>query len=261
MPEAARRSLEKRLGDFLGFQDDSLSDVLDHLLSIEGSDDLLDYLSQLLGDDQSDDIKLFVEDIGKFQRGEEIDILVDETITEDVTGTASTSPASLSAEGSQQGSNMLSADILSTKRKSSTEKETSQTSSKNHDQPASASPAVPAESKTEKTNHEVSIGPQREKAKASPPIKENSHPSPIKRGPPPRGKASRNCGCFGTLHKPLTNCLYCGRISCEMEGYDFCPFCGFLVEEVKPLTGEASRYVVMSLLLCGCACVLLVCVT
>ena len=50
---------------------------------------------------------------------------------------------------------------------------------------------------------------------------------------PKRGKASKVCGCFGTRHKPLTNCLYCGRISCVVEGYGFCPFCGYMVEEIK----------------------------
>lgn len=105
---------------------------------------------------------------------------------------------------------------------------------------------------------------------------------------PKRGKASVVCGCFGTQHKVLANCLWyvhdlrtygggldtnvsdseiyilpylltslthththllfawipgligivfvysphnsCGRISCQREGYDFCPFCGILVE-------------------------------
>jgi hypothetical protein len=47
--------------------------------------------------------------------------------------------------------------------------------------------------------------------------------------PPPKGVASRVCGCYGTIHKPLTNCLHCGRISCSDEGYDYCGFCGFLV--------------------------------
>lgn len=56
-----------------------------------------------------------------------------------------------------------------------------------------------------------------------------------KAAPPPKGQAKFDCGCFGTLHKALTNCLYCGRISCEREGYGFCPFCGYLVEEVKPM--------------------------
>lgn len=28
--------------------------------------------------------------------------------------------------------------------------------------------------------------------------------------------------------------LSCGRISCSKEGYDYCPFCGYMVDEVKP---------------------------
>ena len=47
---------------------------------------------------------------------------------------------------------------------------------------------------------------------------------------PENGEATKICGCFGSRHKPLTNCLNCGRISCELEGYDFCHFCGFLIE-------------------------------
>jgi len=47
---------------------------------------------------------------------------------------------------------------------------------------------------------------------------------------PTSGKAKLVCGCFGTKHKPLTNCLYCGRISCELEGYHYCPFCTYMVE-------------------------------
>jgi hypothetical protein len=57
----------------------------------------------------------------------------------------------------------------------------------------------------------------------------------------PIGKASVVCGCFGTIHKPLTNCLYCGRISCEREGYDFCPFCGLLVEMLRV---SKSKYII-----------------
>jgi hypothetical protein len=51
--------------------------------------------------------------------------------------------------------------------------------------------------------------------------------------PPSRGKATIVCGCFGAKHKALTNCLYCGRISCVAEGYDFCAFCGYCIEEIK----------------------------
>lgn len=56
---------------------------------------------------------------------------------------------------------------------------------------------------------------------------------PIRKSQPKKGKASRVCGCYGTFHKPLTNCLYCGRISCVEEGYDYCPFCGYMVEDVR----------------------------
>ena len=68
--------------------------------------------------------------------------------------------------------------------------------------------------------------------------------SKSKAAPPPKGKAKYDCGCFGTLHRALTNCLYCGRITCEKEGYGFCPFCGYLVEEVVPPSG-GDQYVTM----------------
>ena len=43
------------------------------------------------------------------------------------------------------------------------------------------------------------------------------------------------CNCFGTAHKALTNCLTCGRIVCEQEGYGPCPFCG------SPVTKEGTE--------------------
>jgi len=72
-----------------------------------------------------------------------------------------------------------------------------------------------------------------------PPMPQEVEPKPA---PPPKGKAKFDCGCFGTLHGALTNCLYCGRIACEREGYGFCPFCGYLVEEVKS-SGGGDPYV------------------
>ena len=56
---------------------------------------------------------------------------------------------------------------------------------------------------------------------------------PVQKTRPTRGKATLVCGCFGAIHASLTNCLLCGRISCTKEGYGFCAFCGFMVEEVK----------------------------
>lgn len=71
--------------------------------------------------------------------------------------------------------------------------------------------------------------------KTPPPLPPPSEPQrPVVKIRPTKGqRKTAVCGCFGTKHEPLTNCLFCGRISCVVEGYDFCPFCSFLLEEVK----------------------------
>merc|ERR1712183_285221 len=66
----SRVKLEQWLTDCLGF-DDGVSDVLDYLLEIESSEDLSDYLAQLLGINDNEILK-FVDDLGRFQRGEEL---------------------------------------------------------------------------------------------------------------------------------------------------------------------------------------------
>jgi len=65
------------------------------------------------------------------------------------------------------------------------------------------------------------------------PVKPEPEPKPTR---PAKGKAKTVCGCYGTVHKPLTNCLHCGRISCKKEGYDYCPFCSNLIEKVNAVT-------------------------
>ena len=57
---------------------------------------------------------------------------------------------------------------------------------------------------------------------------------------PIKGKANKICGCYGNKHKPLTNCLHCGRISCEAEGFDFCPFCHNLIEDFRKEKADTS---------------------
>jgi hypothetical protein len=37
------------------------------------------------------------------------------------------------------------------------------------------------------------------------------------------------CGCFGTEHAVVNNCMQCGRVVCAREGERPCPFCGELV--------------------------------
>lgn len=37
---------------------------------------------------------------------------------------------------------------------------------------------------------------------------------------------SFECGCFGTNHPAINNCMNCGRIICQAEGERPCPYCG-----------------------------------
>ena len=256
---AGRKTLEKRLGDFLGF-DDGVEDVLDHLLSIDSSSDLLDYLEQLLGS-RDDAVKAFVEDVGKFQQGLPIETLdfggSENPSNEGAPQKPSQKPASenksksSSATSTKQNTKNANA-INATKQQPATKGHTAASDKSvaaKKDQPAAATATAAATAKTSSNKN------QNQKANANAKKKEQPVSSSKKEtelnvekeqpkkthGPPPKGKAKRNCGCFGTLHKPLTNCLYCGRIACQEEGYDFCPFCGYLVEEVKPPEGESDR--------------------
>jgi hypothetical protein len=46
---------------------------------------------------------------------------------------------------------------------------------------------------------------------------------------PPPIEYNFKCGCFGTEHDVINNCLNCGRIVCAREGERPCPYCGELV--------------------------------
>jgi Putative zinc finger motif, C2HC5-type len=221
----ARKRLEKRLGDFLGFQDDSLSEVLDHLQSIENEGDLLDYLEQLLGS-RDEDVRIFVKDIGRCKQG--LPLLVK---SEEGTGEDKNPPANnYQAAKKEAGSN----------NNAPTAKAAAATSTVHKATTTNARPVKPSEAPL-KAEPQTNISEPSKPAAAQSESEEESKPPPkVKYGLPPKGKAKRNCGCFGTFHKPLTNCLYCGRISCADEGYDFCPFCGYLVEELKPPEGEEA---------------------
>lgn len=90
---------------------------------------------------------------------------------------------------------------------------------------AGAAPAV--------TVNKASVKEESPKAETKPPPKADpkaTETTKKKRPEPPKGKARVVCGCFGSLHKALTNCMYCGRISCAKEGYSFCPFCEYKIE-------------------------------
>lgn len=54
-----------------------------------------------------------------------------------------------------------------------------------------------------------------------------------------RVRSERFCGCLGTKHAPLTNCMNCGKVACEAEGYGPCTYCGTLVQPRKDKRAKA----------------------
>jgi hypothetical protein len=224
--------LQVRLASLLGF-DDGASDVLEHLLTIESREDLLEYLSQLLGDDETPSILEFVDNVGFYQQGAPLKYI---------------QPSNEDSKHVPRHTESKPQQPQQTTTAQSIEKNSMQASSRqnNHLQKQTKSRVPPPkknESKSPPSNTtDASALVKLQKAPPSPatdiaPKETKEEPQsstndPVKKSHPPRGKANIICGCFGTVHKALTNCLFCGRISCTKEGYDFCPLCGFLVEQV-----------------------------
>jgi Putative zinc finger motif, C2HC5-type len=206
--------------------------------------DLLDYLVQLLGSDRHDRLVDFVDNVERFQRGDPVVSLADEQAAQapPLAAVPTKKPAlvtltSKKAPAPPRPSNKSVASAASALPP--TKKEIQ--AAANPSPPFTADAASPATATATATTTRPS---NRNKKKAVELQEQNQKP---KR--PPQGKASSTeCGCFGSLHKALTNCLHCGRISCEREGYDYCPFCGYLVEEVVRDTATTVGYVFVVLL-------------
>lgn len=191
-------------------------------------------MSQLLGRND-EEVQKFVSDAGRFQRGEPLSAGDDELSVEDAKPAAKPSPthqeaskqpkAKASELTKQPSIHTVFGHVVSNQKAAAAAKSTA------------AAKKAPAEA-----SHPSQQAPKDVNAYMAPPMpiaprvqQQKKAPAAVKPPPksrPPKGKASVVCGCYGTMHKPLTNCLYCGRISCEKEGYDYCPFCGMLVEQV-----------------------------
>jgi Putative zinc finger motif, C2HC5-type len=191
--------------------------------------DLLDYLVQLLGADRHQQLLNFVGNVERFQNGTE---LQDESVEIDEKGEDALSIAKKPA--------LVTLTTKTPKQQSQAKKEISVSKTSSSGAPKSASAAAAAPKEIDPAPKQLS---NRNKKKAALEHLEAAKPPEPRK--PSQGKASIECGCFGSLHQALTNCLHCGRISCAKEGYDYCPFCGFLVEEVIDMggSGENVEYV------------------
>ncbi len=206
------------------------------------SQDLLEYISQLLGG-KSSEIDEFVENVGRYQQGEALVVGKSDGQTQTIAMQRETLPTR-----KDDSVNPLS---KYTSQTSSTGESTKDRLNQPKDAKKSRVPppkstilrSPPSSSQTEQfeasqqisTNMNSSdpIGASVGKATPSLGLQQPIQQGIVHKSHPRKGKAKKVCGCFGTKHEPLTNCLYCGRISCTIEGYDFCSFCGYMVEEFK----------------------------
>ncbi|KAL7565481.1 hypothetical protein ACA910_012220 [Epithemia clementina (nom. ined.)] len=243
-----RDILLQELAQLLGF-DDGASDVLDHLLTIDSSEDLLDYLSQLLGS-ANDPVKQFVENICRFQRGESV-VVVPVVAEQDGDRKPAAVPTyepkvtsrskSKTPPRQKQNAVVAPASSLQTLQHKSTSKnnkpliaktkapQRQQQQQQQQQQPSKSKQSFSSKVKPNSVPQQSLQSPQPTPSESAP--ASTAKPAP-KKSHPTRGTPKVVCECFGTFHKPLANCLFCGRISCEKEGYDYCPFCGYLVERV-----------------------------
>lgn len=191
-----------QLAELLGF-DDGVQDVLEHLVSIESHDDLVDYLEQLLGANKN--VSSFVTNVQKSKDGETLVAHSNATDSQTKKLNSAQDPPKKSAPKPQ-----------TTDPDSNKKKEPAQTkdASQNNTRKKNPPPNQKAPPTTSNASSETATCP----ATVALPV------IPVT---PQRGQATIQCGCFGSIHKALTNCLYCGRIACAKEGLGFCVFCGY----------------------------------
>lgn len=209
--------LKNELGKLIGFEGGE-EDVLAYLLSIESAQDLSEYIVQLLG--VSQEVTKFIEMVSRYKKGEPV-------------GEKESKNASIEKNELEQN------ELLKAPKYAAATASRRNCKQQNQEEKPKIHPSKKTNTKKCPPQSNPSSRPrcnvlQNQKRSSNIAVTQQSQHKElrVRKSHPSRGKAKIVCGCFGTKHKPLTNCLYCGRISCAAEGYDYCPFCGLMVETV-----------------------------
>lgn len=200
--------------------------------------DLFEYLMQLLGDSGTPELLEFVNNMGKYNHGEPLTLTFPsehQGSNVSVLGKDSKPGPAVAATAPNQSPNPAPTSSQQSSDQAVVESRRNQKQNKSR-----VPPPKKKQQSQDQAQHKarpISKGPETGKNSASEVASSNNSKAEelsetIEKLRPTRGGAKRVCGCYGTFHKPLTNCLYCGRISCIEEGYDFCPFCGYMVDDV-----------------------------
>jgi len=256
-------SLEHRLADLLGIciddDHDYIADVFGSLIDIAASpDDVTEYLVNFGGD--GDDLQQFAIDLKKYKQGEEIKpaTVTTEVKMEDEMP-ASAKPKVMQDEAAAQREKIKQREMEAREKQREEQelakKKREDEEQRRRDMEAAAEVQKKQTSRWEKkktliqssasAKQNVKPAP-RSSSKVQSQQQQPKKKEPIVRKQPPKpqkGKPkNKECGCFGNKHAPLTNCLRCGRISCEKEEYDYCHCCGYLIQAfTSQNTGDTAN--------------------
>lgn len=239
--------------------EDYISEILDQLLSIESAEDVTEYLGNFVTDDSSGDIGLFVEELGRFKSGEETATAAVKQNTpaksEEPSEQTAASTLRILDEGAAQREEIRLRELEAREKqreeqerlrvkKAEEERRVKYMQNKKKSQSATSKWDSNSMNRSGAATSTANISTINQRAAAKPSAKTNTttvtaQSSSIKSTnimpfKPLKGTPKTICGCFGNKHTPLTNCLHCGRISCEREGYDYCPFCNNLITKFIP---------------------------
>ena len=244
--------LKTQLATLLSFDLEEVGDVFEPLLDFDYEEDLLEYMCALLGD-ESEEVRDFVTNIIRFQKGLSL-IRKTPAPIRDVMPPTKVEPSppvlplakkkvSQKSKEEQREQERKRKELKNEERRKMDEKrlqqkrmEEEERQRKLEEQMREQEQALQAFKKKQEEER-ASLELAKSVAKlhvgtAEKAVKTAKNPEPSKPAPPKKGKAKFVCGCFGTVYKPLTNCLHCGRIICTREGYGYCPHCGNLVEKI-----------------------------
>ncbi|KAL7526502.1 hypothetical protein ACHAXR_001518 [Thalassiosira sp. AJA248-18] len=270
MSDADKLSLEQRLAKLLSISIDDdrayATDVLESLIDIGDPDDIAEYLLGFVaagsdGDgDEGGGLSQFAQDVIKFSLGEDISVVEKDEKSTTVVKAGPSKPKILDEAAAQREE--IKRREVETREKQREEQELLMKKKEEDEQRKQREAAVvAATAKKKQSELKASAGRQGQKQKVyalsstqkSVDVKQeqstgirnqsSGEVSAHKKGKsqkakkqpqkPEKGKPKKkSCGCYGNKHKPLTNCLHCGRIACEVEGVDdYCHFCGFFIED------------------------------
>jgi len=231
--------------------DSEVSDLLDYLLTLSSQEALVDYFSQLF---QSEKNESLASDIVDFKKGKKLQSNADISTKVSIGNKVSTLTIKnelkekkkrerLNQEKEKREEKRRQEKIIEEsarmEKKKSELKESKRKERQNQEKEKREEERC-RENKIKKSEKELNESIKKTKIKELDKLDNlsvDSYNENLNLPQNLRGKSEKSCGCFGTIHKPLTNCLHCGRIACSYEIDNLhCVYCGFVIETINAVS-------------------------